>query len=171
MAINEKYTFEKILRWKSKDANDNNSNQRFLEQIADNEGSEIYEKVRDIHHEVFDKFNCLSCANCCKTTPPIFNEKDIIRIANFLKITPSQFEFEYTIEDVDGTLVGIEVPCTFLNEDNTCSIYEVRPQACRSYPHTDEKEFNQRSFLNFQNTKVCPAAYAIVQKLKERLTS
>ena len=167
MANNEKYTLEKIHQWKTKDGNDDNSNQKFLELIADKDSIEIYEKVKDIHTEVFGKFDCLSCANCCKTTPPIFIKEDVNRIAEFLNITPSEFEYEYTIEDVDGTLVGIEVPCTFLNEDNTCRIYEVRPQACRSYPHTDEKEYGQRPYLNYQNTIVCPAAYAIVQKLRE----
>jgi Fe-S-cluster containining protein len=24
-------------------------------------------------------------------------------------------------------------------DDNKCSIYEVRPKACREYPHTDRK--------------------------------
>ena len=29
------------------------------------------------HDEVFEEIDCLSCANCCKTTGPLFTEKDI----------------------------------------------------------------------------------------------
>ncbi len=30
-------------------------------------------------------------------------------------------------------------PCPFLGEDDHCTIYEVRPQSCREYPHTDKE--------------------------------
>ncbi len=96
--------------------------------------------------------------------------KDVKRIAAFLGTTPKQFKRKYTIEDVNGELVGIKVPCSFLNEDNTCSIYEVRPLACRTYPHTDDPAFAERPDLNYNNTLVCPAAYHIVKRLKSTYT-
>ena len=33
--------------------------------------------VQQIHNAVFENIDCLTCANCCKTTSPIFYKKDI----------------------------------------------------------------------------------------------
>ena len=30
--------------------------------------------VQEMHDEVFDEVDCLSCANCCKTTGPLYTE-------------------------------------------------------------------------------------------------
>ncbi|NBU47652.1 MAG: YkgJ family cysteine cluster protein, partial [Flavobacteriales bacterium] len=56
-------------------------------------------------------------------------------------------------------------PCTFLGDDNYCNIYEVRPLACREYPHTDRKNMFQILDLTAQNSKICPAVSRIVQKI------
>ncbi|MEL7427036.1 MAG: YkgJ family cysteine cluster protein, partial [Bacteroidota bacterium] len=60
-------------------------------------------------------------------------------------------------------------PCPFLGDDNYCSIYSVRPRACREYPHTDRKNFHQILNLTLKNTAVCPATFRIVQRLKQAL--
>lgn len=52
-------------------------------------------------------------------------------------------------------------------DDNKCSIYEVRPKACREYPHTDRKKIYQINNLTLKNTVICPAAYTFVEKIKE----
>jgi len=60
-------------------------------------------------------------------------------------------------------------PCTFLDQDNSCSIYDVRPKACSEYPHTNRKKFIKITDLTLQNTEVCPAVFNIVETLKSRL--
>lgn len=120
-----------------------------------------------VHEEVFEKADCLACANCCKTTPAIVERSDVKRIAKHLGLTPKGFIRKYLLEDINGGLVIQRVPCTFLNADNTCQIYEVRPNACREYPHTNQFGFHRRSKLNAKNTLVCPAAFEIVERLKE----
>lgn len=122
-------------------------------------------KVKEWHEEAFQKINCLSCANCCKTTPALVTSSDIKRIAGFLKITPKAFVQKYVLEDINGELSLSTVPCHFLNPDNTCRIYEVRPQACRQFPHTDDPEYYKRPKLNASNVIVCPAAYFVAEKL------
>ena len=96
-----------------------------------------------MHEEVFECTDCLKCANCCTTTGPLFTDKDISRIAKHLRIKPFAFTQQYLRIDDDRDYVLKSVPCTFLEEDNYCSIYEVRPKACREYPHTDRKKQNQ----------------------------
>jgi hypothetical protein len=71
--------------------------------------------------------------------------------------------------DEDKDYVLQSVPCTFLGADNYCSIYDVRPKACREFPHTDRKKFQQISHLTMQNVAICPAAFNIVEEMKRLL--
>ena len=125
--------------------------------------------VHELHHEEFSRTDCLECANCCKTTSPIFTDKDIARISRFLRMKESDFIGQYLRLDEDEFMVLREAPCPFLAEDNACIVYEERPKACREYPHTDRKKFLQISDLTLKNTEICPAAFNIVENLKKRL--
>ena len=42
--------------------------------------------MKQLHEDEFKKTDCLSCGNCCKTTSPIFIEKDIQRISKHLNM-------------------------------------------------------------------------------------
>ena len=117
--------------------------------------------------EVFAEFDCLTCANCCKTTGPLFTDGDIERIARHLNMRPGSFTETYLRIDEDGDYVLRSVPCTFLGEDNRCSIYDVRPKACREYPHTHQKRQHSILHLTEKNIAICPAAEKIVQKVME----
>lgn len=123
------------------------------------------------HEEVFNEVNCLQCANCCKTTSPIFRDVDIDRIAKHLGIRPSEFTSKNLHIDEDGDWVLNSSPCIFLDEHNYCKIYEVRPKACREYPHTDRKQMSQIMELTYKNTLVCPAVAEMVERIKIRLRS
>jgi len=124
--------------------------------------------VHQLHHEVFEEIDCLDCANCCKSISPTLYEKDIERLAKHLKMKPSQLVDEYLKIDEDKDYVFRKQPCPFLLPDNFCIVYESRPKACREYPHTDRKRFYQILDLTLKNTEVCPAAFDVVEKMKER---
>ncbi|TJY36392.1 YkgJ family cysteine cluster protein [Pontimicrobium aquaticum] len=126
--------------------------------------------MQELHEEEFNKTDCLECANCCKTTGPLFTSKDIERISKYLKLKPQQFIEQYLRVDEDNDYVLQTVPCTFLGSDNYCSIYDVRPKACREFPHTDRKKFHQISNLTLKNVAICPAAFNIVEEMKKRLS-
>ncbi len=119
----------------------------------------------DLHERAFEKIDCLDCANCCKTTGPLFTSTDISRIAREFKMKPSEFEETYLRVDEDGDRVLQKTPCTFLGEDNKCLIYNIRPKACREYPHTDRKNMKQILNLTLKNTLVCPAVLKIFEGL------
>jgi len=126
--------------------------------------------VQEIHDAEFEKTDCLTCGNCCKTTSPIFTDKDIERIAKHLKMKVAAFTNQYLERDEDDFMVLKTAPCSFLDEsDNTCFIYDVRPKACAEYPHTNRKKFINISELTVTNTAICPAAYNIVETLKKKL--
>ena len=127
----------------------------------------MQKNVAAIHEEVFEHTDCLACGNCCKSAPPIVTQKDIKRIAQSINLSPKAFERNYVIEDVDGTKSFHRVPCPFLeDETNICTIYEVRPFACRDYPHTSH-QFIQRRHLHEENLKICPAVEEIFVKLEK----
>ena len=122
--------------------------------------------VHATHHEVFQEFDCLQCANCCKTTSPIFYQNDIERAAKALRMKPGDFVTRYLRVDEDNDHVLRSTPCPFLGADNYCSIYDDRPKACREYPHTDRKKVVQIMDLTHRNTMVCPAVLEMVERLK-----
>ena len=123
----------------------------------------------ELHEDEFSRTDCLTCANCCKTTGPLFTQKDIERIAKHFRMKPGEFIDAYLRMDEENDYVLQQVPCPFLGADNYCSIYDKRPKACREYPHTDRKDFHKISTITIRNTAVCPAAFNIVEEMKRRL--
>ncbi|MCO5725296.1 YkgJ family cysteine cluster protein [Robiginitalea marina] len=122
-----------------------------------------------LHREEFERTDCLQCANCCRTTGPLFTEADIRRIARHLRMKPQEFTEAYLRFDEEGDWVLQTLPCPFLGHDNYCHIYESRPKACREYPHTNRRKFHQIHALTLKNTAICPAAFRIVEEMKRRL--
>ncbi len=125
--------------------------------------------MQELHEDEFQRTDCLTCANCCKTTGPLFTNSDVVRISKHFRMKPQQFIEQYLRIDEDNDYVLEHVPCTFLGADNYCSIYDVRPKACREFPHTDRKKFQQISNLTLKNVAICPAAYNIVEAMKKKL--
>jgi uncharacterized protein len=128
---------------------------------------DLDKNVHQFHEEAFSHIDCLKCANCCKTTSPIFYQKDIERAAAALKIKPGPFIQKYLHMDEDGDFVLNESPCAFLDAENYCTIYEARPTACREYPHTNRKKMHQILGITEKNALICPAVSEIVEKLKQ----
>ena len=122
-----------------------------------------------LHEEAFQEIDCLSCANCCKTTGPLFIPSDNKRISKCLKMRPTVFETQYLHIDEDGNRVLLQLPCPFLGTDNYCGIYEDRPKACRKFPHTSRAKFHQITQITTKNVAVCPALYNMVERLKVAL--
>lgn len=142
---------------------------KFLDGLKKKPPKNLDYVVQETHDEVFKTIDCLQCANCCKTTGPLYTEKDIERIAKHLRMKPADFEAKYLRVDEDNDKVLQNLPCFFLNSDNTCSIYDVRPKACREYPHTDRKKIYQINNLTIKNTLICPAAYEFVERIMKNL--
>ena len=124
--------------------------------------NDLDQKFHKGHEAEFKKMDCLSCANCCKTTSPIFRDADIRRISKHLRIKEGKFISDYLRMDEDQDYVLKSSPCSFLDNDNTCSIYDVRPLACREYPHTDRKNMFQVLEITAENSLICPAVARIV---------
>lgn len=144
-------------------------NKHFFKKLKKRPPKNLDYLMQELHEEEFERTDCLKCANCCKTTGPLFTDKDIERISKFFKLKPQRFIENHLRIDEDNDYVLQSVPCTFLGADNYCSIYEVRPKACREFPHTDRKKFQQISNLTLKNVAICPAAFNIVEEMKRRI--
>lgn len=154
----------KQLPWKAKEKHA--ENKRFFSKLESRPPKNLDYMMQDLHHAEFKRTDCLECANCCKTTGPLFTNADIQRISKFLRLKPQGFIETYLRIDEEDDHVLQQVPCTFLAADNHCSIYEVRPKACREFPHTDRKKFHLISDLTLKNVAICPAAFNIVEEMK-----
>lgn len=126
---------------------------------------QLDDQFHDAHYEAFEKIDCLECANCCKTTSPIFRDVDIRRLGKRLRMTEANFIATYLKRDEDGDYVLTTAPCPFLGEDNYCGVYEDRPLACKEYPHTDRKNMYQILNLTRKNMEVCPAVVEVMKKI------
>lgn len=153
---------------KNKASDRKKANKELLKRIKKKKPSDLDTVMGDLHNETFARINCLNCANCCKTISPFLIDRDIQRISKYLKIKPSEFVSQYLDLDNEGDYVFKTSPCPFLMDDNYCSIYNVRPRACREYPHTDRKRFIQILDLTLKNTFVCPAVFEIVEELHKK---
>lgn len=142
-------------------------NKKFLLGIKKKDPRRVDDLFHTTHEEVFEETDCLTCANCCKTTSPIFYPIDIERVAKALRMKPGDFTEKYLRIDEDNDYVLKSSPCPFLDQDNYCKVYVDRPKACREYPHTNRKKMVQIMDLTHKNTLVCPAVLEIVERLKK----
>ena len=150
-------------------ATKHSENKKFFQKLKRKPPKDLDYTMRELHDEEFSRMDCLQCANCCKTTGPLFTNADIERIARHFRMKPSAFIDAYLRLDEDQDYVLQQLPCAFLGADNYCSIYDVRPKACREFPHTNRKKFHQISNLTLKNVAICPAAFNIVQEMKKKL--
>jgi len=148
--------------------NSNKNNPKYLNQVSKSVSklTKADSKLaQDTHDEVFQEMDCLTCANCCKSIPPMLSKRDSKRLAKHLGLTQKLFSEKYTTIDNDGDVVMNASPCPFLMGDNKCQVYEVRPAACRLYPHSGDALFIKNMSHHKRNMKYCPGLMEIMERL------
>lgn len=144
-------------------------NKQFFKNLNKQEQKSLDAIALKAHDLAFKSFDCLDCANCCKSTGPLFTKADIDRLAKLFRMKSSEFIDQYLQMDEDNDYILQQTPCPFLLEDNKCFVYDHRPKACREFPHTDRKNFYQIRNLTLKNTLICPITYKVVEEIKENL--
>lgn len=139
---------------------------RKVQQLKSKKTLRLDEKIHALHYEAFEQIDCLQCANCCRTLGPRLKDRDIRRIARYLGLKPAEFTALYLRIDEDGDFVFKNMPCPFLGDDNYCSVYDVRPEACADYPHTQQTGQQKLLPLTLKNAETCPAVVYILDKLE-----
>jgi Fe-S-cluster containining protein len=126
-------------------------------------------RIRRLAEEVEEKFDCLSCANCCKVATVRLAERDVIRLAKHLRLTPAAFLAQYTEQSEEGIVLRrTDTGCVFL-EGTLCSVYEVRPHICTDFPHTvrGDGSFVSRMWDLTDRACYCPIVYNTLEAIKE----
>lgn len=98
--------------------------------------------IRHLKKMLGDKefdFKCTACGSCCKGAGIIyFLPHELNRIVEFLNLAEDKaYSLKKRIISSRSNgyyLYDSEEDCLFLGSDGLCSIYEVRPVQCRSYP-------------------------------------
>lgn len=139
--------------------------QKTIQKLAMINPRELDNIVHAYHEQAFDFYDCLACANCCRSISPAISHNDVEQLARKMKSKPSELVVKYLKMDEDGDYVFHAAPCPFIESDNYCSVYSHRPKACREYPHTDRSRFYQLLKLSLKNAEICPVVYAILMKL------
>lgn len=145
------------------------SNERILKSIGKLENAEIDTIVNSTAEEVEANFDCLTCANCCKTKGPAFTKKDINRIARHLEIEPQEFVDKNLMFNENDDMVLQTTPCLFLEADNKCRIYEIRPKACASYPHLYSRNVKNLFPYMIAHAETCPIIQEVIDESSSKL--
>lgn len=141
------------------------SHKKLLEELKKEKHGKVDSLFQEAHDEAFECVDCLACGNCCRTTGPMYTQKDIEQVAHHLKLKPGVFIEKYLRLDEDNDFVLQSIPCPFLGDDNYCSIYEARPKACREYPHTDMRHQKSLFNLTLKNAEICPAVFKVLEQI------
>ena len=139
------------------------------------------------------KFSCQMCGNCCRgfNDGEVYLYKDdILRLAKFLNITgmkglrnfakkyvkvindsffwkdpDAQRGKTYRFKTLGFKFTGEDEHCHFL-EDNKCSVHELRPFQCRSFPFWQMMVSNRKNFERY--TKKCKGLQVLKGKYYSR---
>lgn len=108
--------------------------------------------------------DCTQCARCCETLGPVLGDDDVERLARRLALNAEQVRERY-LRPEDGGLVFATLPCPFL-VDRRCSVYEDRPEDCRSYPHLHKREMVSRLLGVIDSSGTCPIVYEVLERVR-----
>jgi Fe-S-cluster containining protein len=117
--------------------------------------------VKALSQKYFALIDCKECANCCRELELEFTEPELHTIANSMEQTMGEFKKRFVPE-------GTMKPCPAL-KGNLCSIYQHRPDACRSYPHLEKPLFTSRLYGVLDSIGVCPIAFNAFEELKAKV--
>jgi uncharacterized protein len=95
--------------------------------------------------------------------------RDVEKLARFLRIRPAEFLREYTIQTADEGLIlkRTENGCTFLY-GTMCTVYDARPGNCENFPHLVRGEGSLLSRMwEFKDRACyCPIVYNTLETFK-----
>ncbi len=127
----------------------------------------IDETVQRINIEISSQIDCTTCGNCCMKLKPFITEQDIKILSQRLNLSQQQVMDDY-IEIDEGNQYFKNLPCSFLKEKK-CTVYNGRPEDCRSFPHLHKEMFISRLWGVIENYSICPIVFNVFERLKTEL--
>jgi len=106
-----------------------------------------------IHQRQSLRFKCTACGKCCTGNEDHYiamSKKEAKNIQTFLNITQRWFRRRY-VKHLTRNILTARMHkgrCVFLNKNNECLIYDLRPIQCRTYPYWPELLETQKAWNN-----------------------
>jgi hypothetical protein len=144
------------------------ANFRFRSFLKGGDSKQIDKVVHELSEFYYSNIDCTKCANCCTVLKPLILKKDLKSLSLALDKTTVEIKEEYIKIDEDGDMNFNKLPCPFL-QSLKCSVYDCRPNDCRSYPHLHKKDFIGRLFGVIDSYSICPIVFNVYEDLKIRL--
>lgn len=132
------------------------------------------EPFQILAHEIERQIDCTQCANCCRRMIVEVTPAEIQAIAAHLGVpVPDVMQKHVDPEPGDSAHKIMRTEhgaCTFLN-GNLCSIYDVRPAACREFPHVavGAHTLGARMESVCRHSSVCPILFNAIEAYKAHI--
>jgi Fe-S-cluster containining protein len=144
-------------------------NERFRRHLKAHDHSDRI--LRRIAEGVEEQIDCTVCANCCRVATAKVSERDVERLARYLRISPAEFRAQYTTEDeTEGRILRRteEAGCVFL-DGTACTVYDARPDACQRFPHVvrGNGSIASRMWQFADRACYCPIVYNALEAFKQ----
>ena len=146
-------------------------NFEFRSFLKGQDSDKIDKIVLELYEEVLEHIDCTKCANCCKELETCFTKEEINSLTKNLNIDKNEFIKQSTKPDQFGDKDKYYLnskPCQFLT-DKKCTVYELRPEECNSYPYLHKDNFNSRLIGVIENYEICPIVYNVYELLKQEM--
>ena len=142
-------------------------NDRFLRWLADSglPGDQLDQRVHRIYDRVEAAIDCTQCGNCCNTLIIDVSATEIARCAQTMAVSEADFKEKYIEESQQGRCFISSIPCHFF-ADRKCTIYDIRFEDCRQFPHLHKPDFLQRLPGTLLHYSRCPIIYHTIEELK-----
>jgi Fe-S-cluster containining protein len=129
--------------------------------------------LRRIAEGIEEQIDCTVCANCCRVATVRLSERDVERLAKYLRVPAERFLADYTMEsEEEGRILRRDDPagCCFLS-GTECTVYEARPDICQRFPHLvrGNGSIASRMWQFADRACYCPIVYNSLEAFKEEL--
>jgi Fe-S-cluster containining protein len=129
--------------------------------------------LRRIAEGVEEQIDCTQCANCCRVATAKVMDRDIERLARFLRVKPARVIADYVVaSEEEGQVLRRDerTGCVFLS-GNECTVYEARPESCQRFPHVvrGNGSLASRMWEFVDRACYCPIVYNSLEAFKDEL--
>lgn len=144
---------------------------RYFVELDERTDVELDGLIEEIAAPIITAIDCKQCANCCYSLDVYLTESDAERLATGSFIPLDQLLNDRIDPDraAENGEWGVfrHKPCQFLN-DKLCSVYEHRPESCRTYPvFTPDFRWTLGEILG--GVGLCPIIYHTIERLQQEL--
>ncbi len=106
------------------------------------------------------RFECTRCGACCTGAPGYVwvDDNELAALANFLQMPVHEVQGLYTrqLRQRRSLREKLNNDCIFWDRDQGCTVYEARPQQCRTWPFWPGNVANEKEWQ--RTCDVCPGS-------------